>query len=254
MSLRAYSFLGLFSCALAGLTMGCVASPDNEAGVDDGEVATSEQAVSDAKIALKPVSKQLAKEWLRWVMDVPWSTGPVNDLTGAACAEGQDGPVWFLAGTPGGDATRSCTIPEGKTLFFPLINIWWVFAPQWYPDQASIDADLPGISEYFDSERAAICELTVKVDGVDIAGDIEDADGKTWVKAMNLFDVELNADNYISAYGVSGGEYSAVTAGWFAKIKPLSPGDHVLEFGGQQCYPDGSTWAVSATYQLHVED
>jgi hypothetical protein len=36
---------------------------------------------------------------------------------------GQRGPVWLLAGTfSGGSATRSCSIPQGEWLFFPVVN------------------------------------------------------------------------------------------------------------------------------------
>ena len=34
----------------------------------------------------------------------------------------QSGPVWFLAGTFGGKAERTCTIPSGKAILFPPIN------------------------------------------------------------------------------------------------------------------------------------
>ena len=36
---------------------------------------------------------------------------------------GQRGSNWFLAGTFGASTvTRTCSIPEGATLFFPVIN------------------------------------------------------------------------------------------------------------------------------------
>jgi hypothetical protein len=39
------------------------------------------------------------------------------------CTENQPtGPVWFLDGTTGGSATRSCTVPAGKNIMFPLFN------------------------------------------------------------------------------------------------------------------------------------
>jgi hypothetical protein len=30
--------------------------------------------------------------------------------------------VWYLASTAGGAVTRSCTIPAGKTILFPIVN------------------------------------------------------------------------------------------------------------------------------------
>jgi NAD(P)-dependent dehydrogenase (short-subunit alcohol dehydrogenase family) len=35
------------------------------------------------------------------------------------------GPVWFLAGSFGATVVRSCLVPAGKALFFPLVNQEW---------------------------------------------------------------------------------------------------------------------------------
>ncbi len=44
-------------------------------------------------------------------------------VTGEHCAEGQSGPVWFLAGTTTNIhwAKRRCIIPMGKAILFPII-------------------------------------------------------------------------------------------------------------------------------------
>ena len=60
-------------------------------------------------------------EWWQWVLGIPQATNPQLDTTGEFCDVNQPAsPFWFLAGTFGGDAARSCTIPAGKLLFFPL--------------------------------------------------------------------------------------------------------------------------------------
>src|SRR5947209_2816395 len=42
----------------------------------------------------------------------------------ANCTEKQPaGPVWFLDGTTKGKAIRSCSIPQGKNIMFPLFNV-----------------------------------------------------------------------------------------------------------------------------------
>jgi hypothetical protein len=60
-------------------------------------------------------------------MAIPEATNPNLDATGAHCAVGQVGPVWFLAGTFGtlGDSViRSCTVPAGKALLLtPLTQL-----------------------------------------------------------------------------------------------------------------------------------
>jgi hypothetical protein len=66
--------------------------------------------------------EQWAAKWWQWAESIPYPINPIYDTTGADCAVSQHGRVWFLAGTSGFDATRSCTIPAGKMIFFPIIN------------------------------------------------------------------------------------------------------------------------------------
>jgi len=65
--------------------------------------------------------------WWQWLTAIPAATNPNFDTTGANCAVGQVGPVWFLAGTFSSappKITRSCTIPHGKALLFtPLTQL-----------------------------------------------------------------------------------------------------------------------------------
>lgn len=66
----------------------------------------------------------LAAKWWIWAGSQPVPTNPVVDKTGKDCANGQSGNTWFLAGAiGGGDISRTCTLPAGSDLFFPLINI-----------------------------------------------------------------------------------------------------------------------------------
>src|SRR5690349_23790807 len=66
--------------------------------------------------------------WWEWVFSLPAPINPTQDATGADCMVGQRDSVWFLAGVGvfgGGSATRTCSIPAHKTLFFPVINSFW---------------------------------------------------------------------------------------------------------------------------------
>jgi hypothetical protein len=87
-------------------------------------VATPSEALADATgHVLNEELPQLSAQWMQWALSLPNDVNPVVDETGALCAVGQRGPVWFLAGTfSGGMLTRTCTVPEGTTLFFPVIN------------------------------------------------------------------------------------------------------------------------------------
>jgi hypothetical protein len=68
--------------------------------------------------------EEWSKRWWRWALSFDEDSSPVGDPDGSLCAEGQSGPVWFLAGTYGTARTiRKCHVPAGKTLFFPLVNV-----------------------------------------------------------------------------------------------------------------------------------
>ncbi len=62
--------------------------------------------------------------WWQYVFSIPADDNPLLDPSGARCGEEQSGKVFFLVGTISGSATRNnCTVPEGRMLFFPLINL-----------------------------------------------------------------------------------------------------------------------------------
>ena len=54
-------------------------------------------------------------KWWQWAVSIPKDINPGADMTGKNCVLKQSGPVWFLAGTFGGPATRTCTIPGWKS-------------------------------------------------------------------------------------------------------------------------------------------
>jgi hypothetical protein len=59
----------------------------------------------------------------QWIYAQPLEHNPLFDQTGADCAVGQQGPVWFIppiAGPPVFSGSRTCTIPEGKAIFLDI--------------------------------------------------------------------------------------------------------------------------------------
>jgi hypothetical protein len=96
---------------------------------------------------VRPTDK-LMIGWVRWAESLPWLDGPIKDQTGEHCADGQDGPVWYLAGTAGGPVVRQCDIPAGKQLFFPLINTWAPLYPEWFPSEEAIASILIFLEGY----------------------------------------------------------------------------------------------------------
>ncbi|NUP05010.1 MAG: hypothetical protein HOW73_03000 [Polyangiaceae bacterium] len=249
--------LGL-SFAVAALGA-CAAGPDE---VEDADIEESIEELSQASHAQDPLVHQdtpghvnlyenLAEGWLAWAMGNPWSTGPIADPTGAQCALGQEGSVFYLAGTPGGAATRSCTVPADTILYFPLINLWSTPRPELVDEPAELASFTSFFEGFFPQYRSSICELTLKLDGADIAGSTVDLDEELWVDVLEPFGVTLDDDNF---QGSPGGDYpAALIAGHFALLHPLSPGEHTLELGGAQCEKKKVVFETSVVYHLTVE-
>jgi hypothetical protein len=72
-----------------------------------------------------PPASVLAAQWWQWALAEPASNNPLTDTTGQFAAVNQRGRVWFLAGNLGGGTTiRTITVPAGKALFFPIVNVF----------------------------------------------------------------------------------------------------------------------------------
>jgi hypothetical protein len=183
--------------------------------------------------------------WWQWAYSVPISENPIFDGTGADCGVGQSGPVWFLAGTSGGAATRSCTIPPGKAILFPIIN---VNADYPCPPEYNFEPALGQTLEDFLTLTAQsymnqppVTTLEAEVDGVSL---------------QNLFDyratshlVTFTGDTSLQAWDVcvTGTPQSGVSDGYWIMLAPLSAGPHTIHFLAE------GPWNVDVTYHLTVK-
>jgi hypothetical protein len=172
--------------------------------------------------------------WWQWALAAPVPVNPVLDPTGEDCGVGQSGEVWFLAGTFGGSATRSCSVPAGRALFFPVLNSAFI-------------ATEPG-----ETEEMVHSGTTARIDSVDtslLAAEIDGVaiDDLAQYRAHSpTFFVTLPVDNM---FGVAGGMYGpAATDGFWLMSAPLSPGAHTIHFRG--VFASGLT--VEVTYHLTV--
>ena len=67
---------------------------------------------------------QWTVKWWQWALSIPKKNNPLLDDIGCFADVGQNGPVWFIAGTLGENKLprRACTIPSSKAVLFPVIN------------------------------------------------------------------------------------------------------------------------------------
>ena len=172
---------------------------------------------------------ELTKRWWQWALSFERGNSPLSDLSGAKCSMGQEGSIWYLAGVFGSDpAQRTCHVPEGRTLFFPIIN--YIFLPR---DGAGNCADsLRWAREATDSPQALFAEL----DGEPVP-DLE----KHRVASLGCF----NAGEKTPGQPMIG---PAASNGYWLAFAPLPKGRHKLHFGGTL-----PTLQQDMTYTLIVE-
>src|SRR5215831_3843970 len=84
--------------------------------------------INPDSVAYGRTYSQWSAAWWQWAFSIPVAHHPLFDR--GNCSIGQSGPVWFLGGqfcqnnqvcNPA--PVRSCTIPTGKALYCPVVNI-----------------------------------------------------------------------------------------------------------------------------------
>lgn len=176
-----------------------------------------------------------AASWLQWALSIPADQSPLLDTTGEFCHVGQSGPVFFLAGNFGGTTVRQCTVPEGKALFFPLLNFFWVQTPFDPPYTIEELRDIVG-----PPMDGAI--LTCEIDGRPIKN------LSSYREESVVFTTTLPEGNL---FGIDAGDYApCLDNGYYLMLWPLKKGRHTIHFTGETA---DHSFAVDVTYYLTVE-
>jgi hypothetical protein len=180
--------------------------------------------------------------WWQWVQSMPKSQNPATDT--ASCQLGQWGPVFFLAGTFTGEAlTRSCNVPAGEGLFFPIVNAFCAVSED--GDTAAAIAKL--CREQF-IDKIDLASLKLTIDGVRVFN----LDKFRGSEFFSLASVAENVSD--QACGTPGARYvgfraTAYSDGYWAMLRPLPIGHHVVHFEGSV---PAYSFTVNVTYQLNV--
>lgn len=206
------------------------------------------QSNGDMKYVVDPTSvaygrtySEWSAAWWQWAMSIPVASHPIFD--NGDCSVGQSGPVWFLGGKacavgqncPPPPYTRSCTVPAGKALYFPIINI-----EQSEPEEPNWGCGntLPPLVSGTIAEMRACLESYI-TGSTNIEADL---DGKR-IPHIDRFHVQAVTyddtwpdDNWLTATGEgpfpAGTFFPAVDDGWYVMLSPLPAGHHTLHFKG----------------------
>jgi hypothetical protein len=222
--LRASIFLFTAVTLLAGARSSLAADP-----AADEELLR--RVVVPPKVAVASISQGAwSAKWWQWAASFLHEESPVADLTGQYCGNGQEGPVWFLAGTYESRlVTRHCTVPRDKYLFFPLIN--YVVAP---PEGGSVGCKETALTAKGQTDDPLM--LVAEIDGTKVPGLRQYRQASP--RCFNLAS-RARSDVSIGATAANG---------YYLMLYPLAPGVHTLRFGGRL---SALTQAVS--YELTVE-
>lgn len=135
-----------------------------------------------------------------------------------------DGPVWFLPdGKENSDLTnpeiRKCVIPEGKAVMVQIVG-----------SGCSTGEGFKNLKELMDCAVWVLptAEFTASIDGTEVMNTQKNPSDRNRYY-VNPFETNLTyvKDNY---YKVPEGTYLGTVAGYYLLTKPLSAGNHTIQF------------------------
>lgn len=186
---------------------------------------------SNQKVANKTVGQWGERYWA-WLLVRTPERNPYTDTTGAFCADGQAGPVWFLAGGNAKDhVVRHCTIPIGKYLLLPAYALLFESKEGTKPCP-ELESEKTG-----EIGAASIDSVYVSIDGQ---------------RFDSFYDNRAHTDRCAPIRGDAGETVvrNAVYFGAWILVRPMPAGEHTLSFGGS--VPDLQQ-ERGVTYILKVE-
>ena len=185
-------------------------------------------------------------DWWRWAAGIPCATNPIGDPTGANASINQSGPVYFLAGTFGGAVTRNVTIPHGKKILFPIINL---LMDHPCPDPNFGPAPGQSLEEFLTESAAELVDmaggLEVTLDGVALNNE----ENYRFPSGLFYFTGNTDLTNCFDPC-ITGEEQADASDGYWMILKPLSYGQHTLRFkAGVPAFG----FALDVTYNMTIE-
>lgn len=193
--------------------------------------------------------------WQQWANSIPASEHPLFD--NADCSKGQSGPVWFLGGKfcstedtdcPSEPPVRSCTVPTGKGLYFPVVNFACLNGEAEKGFCGDAGPFITQMRAFIGDGIDQTTNLQVTVDGKVIKGDLK----KDFRVQSPVYTAVLPDGNLLQAIGesIAAGTYWGVDDGVYIMLQPLPPGTHTLNFHGR--FPQYN-FTLDFTYNLTVQ-
>lgn len=208
------------------LSLGSISFCLNACNKDD---KPTPEPVEDVRLYKKnesPLGKTV-KQWIReWVLFNMSRTCDEATALEAITIPGQDQSMVFLNGTVLTRGTANITIHEGQSIFVPIVSILYS-VPTCPGNQFQIQSGQ-------DPETFLSSTVTTIMNGIEI--DVLKLDGKEVENAKNyryktdMIVITPNEElQQCSILCYPEGELKTMEEGYYIVIKPLSPGEHVLD-------------------------
>ncbi|MGC1131831.1 MAG: hypothetical protein WA941_03325 [Nitrososphaeraceae archaeon] len=183
------------------------------------------------------------EKWLQWILSIPQERNPLLDPNGKFCGEGQTDPnVFFLAGTLGGKADRTCIISGDKALFFPILNV---------PSDLIRETEFgskESLKRFLENNQDAVTLISASIDNTSLTS------RDTLRTQSQFFNLTYPEDDDRGVYS----EYNiAVSNGTWIMLEPLTEGYHHINFKGvlvDSASLDIDDLIIDMTYHINILD
>jgi hypothetical protein len=169
-----------------------------------------------------------AKNFWKWLISIPASDTPRNDPTGERCTTGQsntNSSVFYLSPNTGGKSERVCTVPAGKGLLMPVMQVEW-------SDKEAPGASVEELHTSAKKDQDSVNSLYLQIGNKEYKYE----DLLKYRTHTDAFEVTF-PDNAI--FGVmEGGVARAVADGFYIITEPLTRGNYTIHFKSSLFNPD----------------
>lgn len=208
----------------------------------------------------RPLEK-LAQEYWQWWIGVPWDNIPINpetNLNECLIAYDETGLVAFLVNPYGISYNSICNISSDKHLIVPLLV---GECDPTVPEPATKSGKIEDLWECATSADEPFENWEVVLDNKVLfkqsGNDKVNSNLKKDILVRNSSQFILDIPE-VNSYEAPGGSYPAVVDGYYLTLKPLPPGEHVLQYNilHKPAVPGQLEKPVSGsvTYRLNVTE
>ena len=181
-----------------------------------------------------PYQQWMAKYW-QWDFSIPKAQHPRDNYTPEKCANGQQGPVWFLSESLSGTEERTCTIPAGKSILAAVLTGECDRSDRTLHNDQEVSKCARDGNEYG--------VVSAILDGVPIKNLLQ------YRTDSGYFNLTVPADNI---FDEPPGTYRAFVNGIFVFLEPLPSGTHDLDLKASVYNPYEQQYNYAAVWKYHL--